>query len=723
MRRSRVGFLIVSLLVGTTARAQEPNLELRGFEPPMDPQSSLVLEPITVPRAGDFGASWLTSYAYRLVRIVDQAGTVVAVPIRHQLSYDFLFNVGLGKRWALGLSAPGTWYQSGDRVGSDPWRAPVVALGDPLIEGKFVIVPKGQLGGYGLAALSRVGVPIASPESGLGDGAPTVQARLLGELDLILMGIRASAGIRARTKERVFLGDQFGHSAPWALGLVMRPQAFGLDKQGRWQWFFDVHGALALTPEFATKHSSPIAVAASSRYALGSDVSLLAGVELPLNAALGMPSVRAVFGLSWAPRFLDADGDGIADDNDDCPEEMPEDRDGFEDDDGCPEDDNDNDMVADAADRCPTQVEDADGYKDEDGCPDPDNDGDSIADEQDACPLIPGATSKSKKYSGCPPKDSDGDHLLDDVDRCPDQAEDVDGRFDDDGCPDPDDDADGILDANDDCPTLRGPRRDLAELNGCPDPDRDNDTYFGDYGDAHGWPELLGAEIGQRGTARDHCPEEAEDFDGDRDDDGCPDREAAPSKPRRSLVTLELSGDAGFVHWARPIRWDSPTSTKLVPEAVVMVRALAKELRTFKTYAANVGIRPRSNLPQDIELAEARASHLVQLLQRLTLRDQSARRVRFDDVSLAPQAQAYGLGIALSTRSPTPSNRPAVPAHSGAQKSSKHPREAETSMPGPSHPLKADAHEQRPDTATSSAPANPPGTNPPVTSPPSAKPH
>lgn len=715
MRWNRVGFLILCLLAGASAQAEEPNLELRGFQPPLDTQSSLVLEPVTTPRAGDFGASWLTSYAYRLVRILDQEGSVVAVPIRHQLSYDFLFNVGIGTRWALGLSAPGVWYQWGDRIDSDPWRAPVVALGDPSIEGKFVIVPKGQLGGYGLAAISRVGLPLASPESGLGDGAPIIQGRLLGELDLILLGIRASAGIRARTKERVFLGDQFGHSAPWAFGVVMRPQALGLDKQGRWQWFLDVHGALALTPEFATKHSSPLAIAASSRYALGGDVSLLAGVELPFNGALGIPSVRAVFGVSWAPRFLDADGDGIADDNDDCPEEMPEDRDGFEDDDGCPEDDNDNDMVPDAADRCPTQAEDLDGYEDEDGCPELDNDGDSIPDERDACPLVPGVASKSKKYLGCPPKDSDGDGILDDVDSCPDQPEDLDGRFDQDGCPDPDDDADGILDTADDCPTLRGPRRDLAQLNGCPDPDRDGDTYFGEFGDSHSWPELLGTEVGQRGTARDRCPEEPEDFDGDRDDDGCPDPEPGHSKPR-PLVTFELSGEAGFVHLVRPISWESPTSTKLTPDAVNIVRALAKELRTFKTYTANVGIRPRSTQPQDVELAEARASHLVQVIQRLTLRDQSAKPSNFDDVSRAPKAQALGLGIALSSRTRSTSNRPGASANTAVQGGSKDQKKPGTAIRASSVPARPDgtgAKGQKPSKPASNDPTATPGSNPP----------
>jgi outer membrane protein OmpA-like peptidoglycan-associated protein/opacity protein-like surface antigen len=65
----------------------------------------------------------------------------------------------------------------------------------------------------------------------------------------------------------------------------------------------------------------------------------------------------------------DADGDGIKDNVDACPNE-PEDFDGFEDSDGCPELDNDGDGILDTDDKCPNQPENFNGYEDEDGCPD-----------------------------------------------------------------------------------------------------------------------------------------------------------------------------------------------------------------------------------------------------------------------------------------------------------------------------------------------------------------
>lgn len=87
----------------------------------------------------------------------------------------------------------------------------------------------------------------------------------------------------------------------------------------------------------------------------------------------------------------DADGDGISDLEDTCPNE-PEDRDGHLDFDGCPDLDNDGDGIPDTLDRCPDQPADADAV-DGDGCPRAasDRDGDGVEDSLDACPDVAGS--------------------------------------------------------------------------------------------------------------------------------------------------------------------------------------------------------------------------------------------------------------------------------------------------------------------------------------------
>jgi OmpA-OmpF porin, OOP family len=97
------------------------------------------------------------------------------------------------------------------------------------------------------------------------------------------------------------------------------------------------------------------------------------------------------------PDDQDTDGDGLVDSIDGCVIE-PEDRDSYQDNDGCPEPDNDLDTVLDSSDQCVNEPEDPDGYEDENGCPDDDNDSDQIADVQDRCPNIPGVPAEE----GCP---------------------------------------------------------------------------------------------------------------------------------------------------------------------------------------------------------------------------------------------------------------------------------------------------------------------------------
>jgi OOP family OmpA-OmpF porin len=135
------------------------------------------------------------------------------------------------------------------------------------------------------------------------------------------------------------------------------------------------------------------------------------------------------------PKDGDRDGDGIKDDVDKCPTE-PEDKDGFQDEDGCPEPDNDSDRIPDALDKCPNEPEDLDGFEDQEGCPDPDNDGDGRLDTVDQCPNKAEDMDGWEDEDGCPDLDNDSDGLPDTIDKCPNHAETKNKYMDEDGCPD-----------------------------------------------------------------------------------------------------------------------------------------------------------------------------------------------------------------------------------------------------------------------------------------------
>jgi OOP family OmpA-OmpF porin len=133
--------------------------------------------------------------------------------------------------------------------------------------------------------------------------------------------------------------------------------------------------------------------------------------------------------------------------------------------------------------------------------------------------------------------DRDGDGYKDNGDKCPDEPEDFDGFQDEDGCPDPDNDDDGILDIDDKCPMVPGP----MVNRGCPlkpkDGDRDGDGFldkldkcpdeaedFDGFQDGDGCPELDNDDDTIL-DSNDNCPYEAEDFDNFEDEDGCPERD------------------------------------------------------------------------------------------------------------------------------------------------------------------------------------------------------
>ena len=156
----------------------------------------------------------------------------------------------------------------------------------------------------------------------------------------------------------------------------------------------------------------------------------------------GFRHFQHVAGFKIAFGGTDTDGDGIYDDEDECPEVA-----GLKEFNGCP--DSDGDGIPDKDDACPDQA----GPAEFNGCPD--SDGDGIADPQDECPNVAGEMA----LNGCP--DADGDGIKDSADDCPNEA----GPSANNGCPWPDSDGDGVLDKDDQCPDVAG----TTANNGCPE--------------------------------------------------------------------------------------------------------------------------------------------------------------------------------------------------------------------------------------------------------------
>lgn len=198
---------------------------------------------------------------------------------------------------------------------------------------------------------------------------------------------------------------------------------------------------------------------------------LMIGAGRRFTTGFEVADLRLLLGFVLEPSIGDRDGDGLKDDEDQCPD-VPEDFDKFQDQDGCPDLDNDNDGIPDKTDQCPMVPEDRDGDEDSDGCPEGaagDKDGDGILDVNDKCPDVPEDRDDFQDADGCPDPDNDQDGIPDKTDRCPNEAEDLDKFEDDDGCPDPDNDKDEIPDVNDTCPNDPETYNGFQDEDGCPD--------------------------------------------------------------------------------------------------------------------------------------------------------------------------------------------------------------------------------------------------------------
>jgi OOP family OmpA-OmpF porin len=616
-----------------------PSLDLREFHPPVDPAGFLYMEPSRTPGGGQWNFGAYASYALSPIVLRASDGVELAKVISHQASIDYYGNVGIGKTWAVGVAMPTVVYQTGDDVtgllpGSEALHH--AAIGAIALDLKKNFLSPQDLGGLGIAGLGTLYIP-TDPRSYVSDRKLRGELRALAELDLLVLTLRATAGFRMRQQDEIYLRNGtddyvFSHDIPWGLGVTLRPQALGLDRGGHWRWSAEFHGGIAIKPTFAAEAQSPALAGLSARYSTG-EVSALFGVELPMNGAIGNPLVRPVVGFGWVPRFEDADEDGIEDEKDQCPE-LAEDKDGFEDQDGCPDFDNDDDGVPDESDRCPKEKEDVDDYLDEDGCIDPDNDGDGILDTADACPTVPGP--KNGPRPGCKDPDPDHDGVLDEKDKCPDRAEDADGYEDADGCPDPDNDGDGVLDAADACPEQAGRANAAPELNGCVVLDLDGDTFD---------------------DTADKCADAPEDFDGVEDDDGCPE-----PKQGASLVTIAEEKNEKVIRLRV-----APKIVKddVAPASLPSLRALAQVLNAHPDWIVAVGARATGRTAEAEQTALNHAFAVVSTMRWLTHRDAAAETVGWGAVRDLPGAAASGIGILLlAPRAPA---EPAAKAGSGAK--------------------------------------------------------
>ena len=347
----------------------------------------MILEPPSTPGSGRWSVA---AWAHFDGAPVVLPGSGTTRPVAYLLGADLTAGLGLGKRLAVGVDVPAYLWQVGTAglpasvvTGG---KVPSTGLGDVSLRTKVTLVSDDRAGthaGFGLAALGSASFPTGDRASFMGDGDVGGGLSLLAAYTVGPASVAASAGYALRVNPRSwpdggpFAGPTYGASVPWSFGIMLRPKAVSssIDAGDRQRWEIALHGALPAGPVAplvgeGASTLSPALLAIDDRIALGhyGDAYFDGGVDVGLDRSVGVPYVRGVIAFGWAPRPHDKDDDGVDDDKDQCPE-LPEDRDGVQDDDGCPEDDADDDGISDA---------------------------------QDACPVVPGVASPDPRKNGCP---------------------------------------------------------------------------------------------------------------------------------------------------------------------------------------------------------------------------------------------------------------------------------------------------------------------------------
>lgn len=499
-------FAALFLLSSNTSFAQDAKFDINQYNPASDGYGLFTVESSKIHQPFKFGASFNLHFTGKplVVNHIKADGTTGSSSlVDSRLKADFGFAVAFCKYYQTSFDLPVIVYQN--VAAMNTFHSPSIgALGDIRWHNKIVALNR-QDWPVGFAMLITLVIPSGDQQSYAGNESVGSEMKFIldGEVGPVLI----AGNIGYKIRDNALVNQTFLMSGEQLVKQEIDDEfLFGLGVEYRTpitdlSAIAEFRGATLAKDPFGDQFNNPWIMALGAKYKGPLGLVFSGALDIGLFPGYGVGPAGFMFGVSWAWEKPDADWDSIEDNVDKCPDER-EDRDGFEDDDGCPDYDNDKDNILDKNDDCPNKKEDFDKFEDEDGCPEEDNDKDGILDANDKCPLDAEDFDNDRDEDGCPDLDSDNDGFENPLDKCPYDSEDKDGFEDDDGCPDYDNDQDGVKDTDDKCPAEKEDKDDFEDTDGCPDPDNDKDGVPDD---------------------KDKCPLKKEIINGNQDLDGCPD--------------------------------------------------------------------------------------------------------------------------------------------------------------------------------------------------------
>ncbi|MEC7984443.1 MAG: OmpA family protein [Myxococcota bacterium] len=200
------------------------------------------------------------------------------------------------------------------------------SLGDVTLDVKYSITPPEN--NVGVALTIRSTLPSSTGTVSLGSKSPIVEGELSSTFERERWILAVNVGHRHQSNwvhEHGVFGSQFFWRG--GMGWKYNPQL------GTSIEFVSSH--LYKTNEYSSGNSSETVL--TNWYSLD-EVRIKAGVGFGIGKGIGTPDWRGIVGVEYRPKPKpkDSDADSITDDVDACPH-VPEDRDGVQDTDGCPD--------------------------------------------------------------------------------------------------------------------------------------------------------------------------------------------------------------------------------------------------------------------------------------------------------------------------------------------------------------------------------------------------
>jgi uncharacterized protein (TIGR03382 family) len=351
VRRRRAAGLAV--LIGVSwagwaqAQGKTDGFRVDRFEMAPSVDDGLVVQDPGVLRHMAWSVNVALGFTDTLLRVVPKLSSDNGVDVvGPRLSADLDFALGLGDRFELDVAVPFALAQSteaGTAAGIMLRRAGTTALGDARVGGSALLYGRSTGPRVGLAA--NVAIPVGSETSFTGD--PGAGAEVLATGGFVEPGYRVivNGGVRLRHEADYVTSDQ-------GTELIGRAGVFVPVASDRLVTSLELDLTARASGHDAYKAlGSPVLALLGARYHFPSGLRAGAGIGVGLTEAPGSPAVRALITVGYSPEpsrqkpvpapvpvpaLVDSDGDRIPDTLDKCPSQ-PEDYNGFQDEDGCPD--------------------------------------------------------------------------------------------------------------------------------------------------------------------------------------------------------------------------------------------------------------------------------------------------------------------------------------------------------------------------------------------------